>query len=118
VIEEHRILAEFQVDLGGAPASRRALLLAGLGVQVLVCGALSAPLQQAMAARGIDVCPFIAGSRDRIVRAWLAGTLGGDAYRMPGCGRRVRARRRGCRRPSAFGTTLPGEGSPGIKKGD
>ncbi len=77
--------------LDGTPVSR-ALRLAELGVDTLVCGAISRPLHDLVAGQGIRVIPFVAGELDEVVRAWLSGELSGTAFAMPGCRRRYRVR--------------------------
>ncbi|BDQ35527.1 NifB/NifX family molybdenum-iron cluster-binding protein [Pseudodesulfovibrio portus] len=72
-------------------------------VSVLVCGAISRPLHDAIVDRNIEVHPFVTGELDDVVRAWRTGRLHEDRFRMPGCGRANgvrgrRTRRRGDRR--------------------
>ncbi len=62
----------------------KATRLANLGAEVLVCGAISRPVQAVTASRGIRVIPFIAGDIEKIIGAWLDGTLGQGAFAMPG----------------------------------
>ena len=94
-----RIVEEGEKDLPEDAAAQRARRLADLGVGTLVCGAISRPVQDAVAAFGIRVVPFVAGDLRDVVRAWLAGGLDRSAFRMPGCGarggRRLRRRRSG-----------------------
>lgn len=67
----------------------RALRLAELGIRVLVCGAISRPLQELIAAYGIRVVPFVAGDLDTIIEAWRSGGFNYKTFAMPGCvGRR------------------------------
>lgn len=66
----------------------RVKALSNMGVDVLVCGAISADLQQFLATQGVRVIPFVAGDLKDIKSAWLLGTLEHGAYRMPGCRRR------------------------------
>ena len=47
--------------------------LEGLGVGKLVCGAVSMTMQQALAAAGISVVPFVCGDLDDIVGPLLMG---------------------------------------------
>ena len=56
-------------------------------VDVLVCGAISRPIQSAVEARGIKVYPFCSGSIDELVSAWLDNSIEQACYAMPGCGR-------------------------------
>jgi len=59
--------------------------LTDLGVNVLICGAVSRPLADMIVARGIKLVPFVAGETDRVVEAYLAGNLPNTAFAMPGC---------------------------------
>jgi predicted Fe-Mo cluster-binding NifX family protein len=84
----------------------RARQLADLQVDVLVCGAISRPMQAILAAAGIDVLPWVCGDAEEILEAYLSGRLPTDEFLMPGCcGRHQwrRHRRGGCR---------PGRGGP------
>ena len=69
---------------------QKAATLARMGVNVLICGAISAPVQEMVKAYGITVYPFVAGDLEQVKRAWLANGLRGGAYAMPGCGRHRR----------------------------
>ncbi len=70
---------------------RKALCLAELGINVLICGAISRPLRDMIATYGIRVIPFIAGELDEVKWAWLAGGVDIGKFAMPGCcGRRRR----------------------------
>ncbi|NDV18323.1 hypothetical protein GO013_02690 [Pseudodesulfovibrio sp. JC047] len=62
--------------------------LLGKHVSVLVCGAISRPLQNAITTRNIVIFPFISGQLDTVVNAWRTGDLENDRFRMPGCGHR------------------------------
>ena len=66
--------------------------LVACGVQTLICGAVSQPLQHALAAAGIDVVSFVCGELDDVIAAQAANTLSKPAFAMPGCC----GRRRGC----------------------
>jgi predicted Fe-Mo cluster-binding NifX family protein len=73
--------------------------LAELEIGVLVCGAISKPMQAIIRAYGIKVIPFIAGDLQEVIQAWLCGKLSGSAlYTMPGC-----PKARGRRLPKAPG---------------
>jgi len=76
---------------------RRAVRLAETGANVLVCGAISWPLEMAIVATGIEVVPQTCGNIEGVLAAFIEGRLDQYAFLMPGCcGRR---RRRGRRRP-------------------
>lgn len=73
---------------------QRVLRLVELEVGVLICGAISRPLQELVLAYGIEVIPFLAGDLEDIVPAFLAGDLQRGAFAMPGCCGQGRGRRR------------------------
>lgn len=73
---------------------RRVLHLRELGVQILVCGAISRSLHQLVTNYGIKVVPFIGGDQEDVVSAWLQGDRDLAGFSMPGCCGRERRRRR------------------------
>ena len=84
--ESGRVVRE---ETGSPPAGRvadgKGGWLAERKVDVLVCGAISRPLQSVVAGYGIQVVPFVAGNLQEITRAWLDGTLESGRFVMPGC---------------------------------
>ena len=67
--------------------------LTDLGIQTLVCGAITEPLQHELSVRGVKVIGFVAGEIDEVVKSLLDGTLPTRALSMPGCcGRQNRLR--------------------------
>lgn len=93
--------------------ARKVERLLQLGVQTLICGAISAPLQRDLQAQGIQVLGFVAGAVEQVVRAFVAGELPQPALTMPGCGQQ--RRRRGRRR---VGSGRGGGRSGGRGRGD
>ena len=73
---------------------QKTLRLLELGVEVLVCGAISRSLHVIVASYGIQIVPFVASDLHEVIQAWLAGHLVHYAFAMPGCygrgGRRFR----------------------------
>jgi predicted Fe-Mo cluster-binding NifX family protein len=59
-----------------------------LGTQVLICGAISWPLEMALHEAGITVIAQTCGPVEEVLAAFMNDGLGDDAYVMPGCGRR------------------------------
>ncbi len=92
-----RVVAAADESLPEDAPAVRARRLADLGVATLVCGAISRPVQDAVAAFGIRVVPFVAGDLGEVVEAWMAGRLDGVRFAMPGCGGKRRGRFRGGR---------------------
>lgn len=103
-VEARKITSEtLEVFDGNAPEDRIERLNR-LGVEVLVCGAISEPLQAMLLERGIDVIGFVAGDADEVVKAFLSRTLPNHSMAMPGCfAKRKRHRRRRHRR-GGFGS--------------
>lgn len=69
---------------------RKAHCLAELGVESLVCGAISILLHQIILAYDIRVIAFVAGEVEEIIDAWRADLLWKEIYTMPGCRNRSR----------------------------
>jgi predicted Fe-Mo cluster-binding NifX family protein len=79
-----------------------------LGVEVLLCGAISRPLERMIRASGVKVIPCLRGSIEEIIRAYLDGGLSDPRFTLPGfdpgagCVRGRRRRRGGvCRLPTS-----------------
>ena len=77
-----------------------------LGVEVLLCGAISRPLERMIRASGVQVIPCLRGSIEEVIGAYLNGGLSNARFILPGFGPgascvRGRRRRRGgvCRLP-------------------
>jgi len=63
--------------------------LSELGVDVLICGAISRPLETMLTAAGVKVIARICGGVEEVLDAHRTGRLGDRAFAMPGCcGRR------------------------------
>jgi predicted Fe-Mo cluster-binding NifX family protein len=68
------------------------------GVNVLICGAISRPLEAMLQAAGIRVIPQICGDVEDVVQAFIASHLNDRAFLMPGCRERRRHGWRGAPR--------------------
>jgi predicted Fe-Mo cluster-binding NifX family protein len=91
-VDAGRIVTETQEVLADDLPVQKALHLSQLGIETLVCGAISRPLQALVTAYGIQVIPFVAGELGEVIQAWLSGNLTGDLFAMPGCCGRGRRR--------------------------
>jgi predicted Fe-Mo cluster-binding NifX family protein len=84
--ETGRIINQNRASVAGETPSQKASRLAELEVGILVCGAISRPMQDVITAYGIEVIPFIAGDLQEVIQAWLCGKLtSSNEYLMPGC---------------------------------
>ncbi|MBM4043828.1 MAG: dinitrogenase iron-molybdenum cofactor biosynthesis protein [Planctomycetes bacterium] len=100
-VDGGREVSRLRQEIDGAALPQRAARVAELGVDVLVCGAISRPLAAMLAAEGIAVVPFVRGQVEEVLAAYLAGRLPDPRFLMPGCcGRRRRLGRRRQRCPS------------------
>ena len=66
-----------------------------LGTDVLVCGAISRPLEMSLTMRGVKVIPHMCGDIEQVLAAFIAGNLHQDKFSMPGCCRQRRRVRGG-----------------------
>ena len=76
-----RTTARFAEDTIAAKAVR----LRKIGVQTLLCGAISRPLERMLVASEIVVIPFLSGTADEILQAYLTGNLLDGRFALPGC---------------------------------
>lgn len=90
--ERHRSAICLEDD---EPASR-ARKLAELGIEVLICGGISRPLEALVSGRGIRVLARRCGGVEEVLEAFRSGRLAGPSFAMPGCWRH---RRGACRGP-------------------
>lgn len=95
-IEGGRIVRESEEALTDELPVQKALSLAELGIDTLVCGAISNTMQDMVAAYGIRVVPFVSGDLREVIEAWMSKGLERDLFIMPGCcGARRRLRHSG-----------------------
>jgi len=100
-IENGRETQRREVELESRLLPQRAAQLKALGVDVLVCGAVSRLLASMVTQSGIEVLPFVTGRVDNVLGAYMTGQLVRPEFSMPGCWPGARRgfghRRRGCR---------------------
>lgn len=73
----------------------RARELANLHPDILICGAISLALENALLGSGIQVVGFVCGNVEEIVAAFLTGDISDSRFLMPGsCSKRRRVRLR------------------------
>jgi len=80
-------------------AAEMVSFLAERGVSVVICGAISRPLEALLQSRSIRVIPWVCGDASEVVLAFMSDRLSEARYAMPGCCRRrrgggIRLRRR------------------------
>jgi len=97
-LDDGREAARREVGLEYEDINRRTAELQRVGIDVLICGAVSKPLANTIRARGIEVIPFVTGSINQILDAYLKGQLDRQRFAMPGCWQGARQRNRKRRR--------------------
>jgi predicted Fe-Mo cluster-binding NifX family protein len=83
-IENGHELNRSEVTLIPESVPQRAGRLKSLGVDVLLCGAISRPLMYMLTGCGIEVLPYVAGHIDDVLQAYLTGQLVQTQFTMPG----------------------------------
>lgn len=77
-VEEGKVIHEEVVDTAGSGHGALAGFLAGLKVDMLICGGIGAGARVALAEAGIELYPGVSGQADDAVAAFLAGKLDYD----------------------------------------
>ncbi len=83
-VEGNREVSRTEIGLSAELPISRAGRLSQLGVRVLICGAISQPLAAVVASTGIQIIPFVSGSVDRVLSAYLSGQLINGRFLLPG----------------------------------
>jgi len=102
-VEGDRETGREEVALEDQDIGPRARHVGELGVDVLICGAISRPLEMMLEDAGVEVIPHTCGNAEEVLRAYRAGGLSEAAFVMPGCcghRRRFRGGRRGGHSPT------------------
>ncbi len=113
-----KVINRREERLNAENTMQQARVIAELNPDVLVCGAISNSLAALLSAKKIRILPFVMGTEDEIVSAFLNGLLPSPNLTMPGCrgrgfgnrGCRGRGRRRGGGRGSRLPSIFPQAG--------
>ena len=84
-VQDGTEVGQENVRLDGSAPTIRAGQLADLGVDVLICGAISRDLEDMVSSAGVNVISQTRGRADRVLRAFISGQLTARAFLMPGC---------------------------------
>lgn len=97
-LNDAKELGRAEVTLPGQGPARIAELRQ-LGVDTLICGAISQSLASQTSACGIRLFPYVTGGVDEVIEAFKSGQLGSERFVLPGCwqGAPIGSRHR-CRR--------------------
>jgi predicted Fe-Mo cluster-binding NifX family protein len=64
---------------------QRTKRVAELGIEVLICNAISSPCARMLSLTGAELIPWRSGPVEEIIQAYLGGTLGHPRFLIPGC---------------------------------
>jgi predicted Fe-Mo cluster-binding NifX family protein len=92
-LEGDREAMRQEVSIEGTSALHRARHMLRLGVNTVICGAVSRPLELALGSVGLEMIANVCGQVDEVLKAYIAERLDDETYLMPGC---CRQRRRLC----------------------
>jgi len=88
-VKEDGEVSRFEIFLDERDLSRRCLRIQGLGIDTLICGAVTRHFSEMLKASGIDIIPGISGRPDEVLNACFEGKLAHTKYLMPGLSREV-----------------------------
>lgn len=83
--ESQTIHWQIKVSLLATQPTTRAREIAELGINVLICGAVSQFLEQLLRSQGIQVITRKCGMASQVLDAYRQGQLDDIAYALPGC---------------------------------
>jgi predicted Fe-Mo cluster-binding NifX family protein len=87
------------VKMNAADVAGRASQISEKQIDILICGAISRPLEAALKSLGIQVHAFVRGPVEEVLAAYQNGGLDQEIFALPGChGRGCAGNRRQNRR--------------------
>jgi len=86
-----------ELDIESTDLPTKVKRIAAFGTNVLICGAISRPLESMFISAGVRVIPNTCGTIEEVIAAFIGGRLTEKAFLMPGCQGHRRRRRQGQR---------------------
>ncbi len=87
-VEGRRETSRSEIYLEEQALTRKCMRIEVLGIDILICGAISRPFYDMLSAVGINVIPWICGPEKDVLQAYMEGTLLDSRFSMPGCDRK------------------------------
>ncbi len=84
-VEEGDVLSRAEVRFEEYYPPRRVNKLVKLGVNTLICGAISRQFAAMLIGSGITIVPWMSGLVEDVLQAYLEGRLSDHRFLMPGC---------------------------------
>ena len=82
--EEQQEAIRIETPLEEQDIHRRCLRIKGLGIDTLICGAVSLSFLRLLMASGIQIIYGVAGNHEDVLAAYFDGTLDNAGFLMPG----------------------------------
>ncbi len=101
-IDERVETQRHRQQLSADDSVRKAAEISGLGIDILLCGAISRRMESALTVAGVHAIPRLCGDVEHVLAAFFDDRLADDEFQMPGCGGRG-MRRRFCGRGGGAG---------------
>ena len=83
-VEDNGELSRSEIHLDEMDMPMKCRKIQDLGVDVLICGAVTRQLSDRLKASGINIVPGISGRLDDVLHACFHGNLARSEYLMPG----------------------------------
>ncbi len=85
-VKDQKEASRFEMALDEQDLARRCVRIRDMGVDILICGAISRPYSRMLIASGIIVIPELSGRAEDVLDAYLKGDLfNSSRFLMPGC---------------------------------
>jgi predicted Fe-Mo cluster-binding NifX family protein len=88
-VENKNATLKGETHLQGIDFIRKCSQIKEMRVDLLICGAVSRHFGMMLAHTGVRVIPWIAGSAEEVLNAYMNGKLFSPRYIMPGCRRKA-----------------------------
>jgi predicted Fe-Mo cluster-binding NifX family protein len=84
-VEDKNETSRFETFLDESDLTRRCLRIQALGVDTLICGAISGQFHRMLTADNVEIIPWISGVAEDVLKAYLDGKIFHSKFLMPGC---------------------------------
>jgi predicted Fe-Mo cluster-binding NifX family protein len=87
-VEGEKEVDRFEIYLEEQAITRKCVKIHLLGIDILICGAISRRFYDLLTGSGINVIPWICGLEKDVLDAYMKGDLLHSGFFMPGCSRK------------------------------
>jgi predicted Fe-Mo cluster-binding NifX family protein len=86
-VQESKIEKQTLERLPSGAILEKTIRLQQLGINTLICGAVSEQVKLFLDMYGINVVAFISGDVQKVLKSWLSDDFNEADFAMPGCGK-------------------------------